>query len=144
MKPQELTKSYTSYECSTGRGHSETGHRGVYTGSHGGEAIGLCCCGEEMAEEVKSGVRLRVEFETISPHIAAAMEERRGRDVWRNLNDSAWNALNWIPVTNEDDNENRIRAQYISLQAHADNHEQPIRNVRLLQSKQGEWELLQP
>lgn len=129
-------KPYTNYVCPNDAGG--LGHKSTWTGAYLRSVPhdDLCICGAEMVELVDTGERYRLEFETIDPHQAAAMELRYGPGVWLTLSDDEWKALSWHPVTRESSgcDGKGVFNQYATLRGWAETHEQPIRNVRLLRS----------
>lgn len=129
-------KPYTNYVCPNDAGG--LGHKSTWTGAYlrPESSDGRCICGAEMVEVVDTGERYRLEFESIDPHQAAAMEQRYGRDVWFGLSDDEWEELAWHPVTRESSgcDSKGVFNQYATLREWANSHEQPIRNVRLLRS----------
>lgn len=131
----------TNYNCRESSGGC--GKYGVYTGAYLNpkDTDDRCkSCGALLVEDKPDGNRYRVEFETISPHIAAEMEHYNGKGVWQRLTDAEWNALTWYPVSREDYSKHSIETQYQNLLASATSHSQPIRNVRMLVATQGEFE----
>lgn len=132
-------KAMTSYECPVGAG--QLGHSGRYTGSNPESAeVGFCICGERWVEVAPDGYRYKVEFETVSPLVAADTERAHGKGVWPTLSDEEWNNLRWYPITSDSGSPVVLRAQYERLLEHSQNHEQPIRNVRMLRASSPEWE----
>lgn len=135
-KPESL-KMFTNYICPTGGG---LGHSSIYTGGYEPTPVerGVCICGTPLVEDLPDGFRYRLEFETVMPLYAAEFEHRRG--YWQQLSQAEWANLPWVPVSKEVMTKAAIANQFNNLLAHAESHEQPIRNVRMLRTAQGEWE----
>lgn len=127
-------KPYTNYVCPNDAGG--LGHKSTWTGAYlrPGPHDDHCICGAEMVEVVDTGERYRLEFESIDPHQAAAMEQRYGSGVWQTLAPEQWEGLSWYPVTKESSSYGEVCNQYGTLRVWAEAHEQPIRNLRLLRS----------
>lgn len=132
-------KPMTRYICPVGAGRY--GHSSIYTGAYDVERLkrpsdGTCICGVDLVEEsaTKDGHRYRLVWESIDPHQAAGLEQRHGKGVWKQLDERTWDALSWHETSREADTPGEITAQHDTLLAWAESHEQPIRNVQLLQA----------
>ena len=55
------------------------------------------------------------------------------------MSSEQWDTLEWYPVTSENKNEHVLRDQYQRLLLHSQNHEQPIRNVKMFQREASNW-----
>ena len=132
-----MLKPFTNYICSSGE---IGGHSGHYTGAYKDPRPHdeFCTCGLPMMEEGPKDTH-KVTFETVSPHVAASMEARRGRQVWQMMSNEQWDTLEWYPVTSENKGEHVLRDQYHRLLLHSQSHEQPIRNVKMFQREASNW-----
>jgi hypothetical protein len=135
-----MLKPFTDYHCSNNCGH------GHYTGAGHliKEGDDKCYCGGTMVTDESDGFRYRLEFESISPHQAAEMVARYGKDVWPTLTDEQWASLEWHPVSKEAEFLREIQDQHGRLQSWAVTHGQPIRNVRLSRATANAWESVPP
>jgi len=131
---------FTNYICPNGRG---VAHLTLWTGAYlvPKPGDGICICGEVMVDEASTadGWRYRLEWESVDPHEAAALEKEYGSGIWQRLAAGQWDALSWHPVSREHGVPGSIHQQFLNLKAWAESHEQPVRNVRLLRSAAQSW-----
>lgn len=75
----------------------------------------------------------RLQWRTIPSIVAAEMEDRYGRNVWKSLTDAMWEALPWAEKPTSVVFTDGRFDQYTTLRRWADSHDQPIRDVVLEQ-----------